>query len=224
MAVFSLFFVQLVTFLLFQTTTIVQGSKEQFLLYRLRVHRDSRAFACLFEEYKDPIFRYLKAKLPTVQDAEDALSTTFLRLWNYVIASPVDHVSSLTFTIAKGVIADFYRHRKVDMPLTNEAGEDLPLAGEHDKEEIEGQAEVSLLKRIIPSLKIEHQDVILLRFVEGLSVKEAARYLQKSESAVRVTLHRAIKELRIKFEQKHCEPPHVSQNSPEPQRDRSQGS
>jgi RNA polymerase sigma-70 factor (ECF subfamily) len=199
----------------------VQGSKEQFLLYRLRVHRDSRAFASLFEEHKGPIFRYLKAKLPTVQDAEDALSTTFLRLWNYVITSPVDHVSSLTFTIAKGVIADFYRHRKVDAPLTNEEGEDLPLAGADDKEAIEIQADASLLKRIIPSLKSEHQDVILLRFVEGLSVKEAARYLQKSESAVRVTLHRAIKELRIKFEHKKCEPPHVSQNSAKPE-DRNQ--
>jgi len=213
LGVFPLSFVHLVTFSLFQTTTIVQGSKEQFLLYRLRTRRDSRAFACLFNEHKDPIFRYLKAKLPTVQDAEDALSTTFLRLWNYVITSPVDHVSSLTFTIAKGVIADFYRHRKIDSPLTNEEGEDLPLAGEDDKEGIEMRAEVSLVKRIIPTLKSEHQDVILLRFVQGLSVKEAAHYLQKSESAVRVTLHRAIKELRIKFEQKHCEPPHVSPNS-----------
>ena len=55
------------------------------------------------------------------------------------------------------------------------------------------------LKRVqsaIRKLKPEHQDVILLRFVEELSVKEVSEALKKSEGAIKVMQHRAVKELK----------------------------
>jgi RNA polymerase sigma-70 factor, ECF subfamily len=186
---------------LFLTTINVQGAKEKFLLYRLRVYKDSRAFAQVFQMHKSPVFRYLRIKLPLVQDAEDALSTTFIRLWNYVTTSHVDNLAALSFTIARGVVADFYRSRKHDTSLEvmTEAGVEFS-DGQDVGEQVEQKEDLERIKRILPKLREDYQEIIILRHIEGLSTKEVARFIDKTESAVRVALHRALKELRTLLE------------------------
>ena len=48
----------------------------------------------------------------------------------------------------------------------------------------------------IRGLPPDRQHLILLRYVEGLSHAEIARIAGRSEGAVRVQLHRALRELR----------------------------
>jgi RNA polymerase sigma-70 factor, ECF subfamily len=175
----------------------VQGAKEKFLLYRLRVYKDSRAFSQVFAAHKSPVFRYLRIKLPTLQDAEDALSTTFIRLWNYVTTSQVDNLAALSFTIARGVVADFYRSRKQDISLEVMTDAGVEFAGsENVQEEVEQKEDIERIKLVLPKLREDYQEIIILRHIEGLSTKEVARFIDKTESAVRVALHRALKELR----------------------------
>jgi len=199
---------------IFLTTTIVQGSKEQFLLYRLRVYKDPRAFAQIFHKHKPPVYRYLSTKLPSRQDAEDALSTTFLRLWNYTTTAQVDHVGSLAITIARGVVADFYRSRKKETSLDESNKEVADTT--NTEEELMVRSDISLVKKILPKLKSEYQEIVILRYLEGLSTKEVAHYLEKSESAIRVGLHRALKELRALFSKEQHERERDHTIPPEP--------
>jgi RNA polymerase sigma-70 factor (ECF subfamily) len=53
--------------------------------------------------------------------------------------------------------------------------------------------------RCIKELKPDYQDVIIMRFIEELSIKEVALAIQKSEGAVKLMQHRAIKELKNKL-------------------------
>jgi hypothetical protein len=55
----------------------------------------------------------------------------------------------------------------------------------------------------IKELKPDYQDVIILRFVEDLSLKDTATILKKSEGAVKLAQHRAIKELKKKLGDEH---------------------
>ena len=48
----------------------------------------------------------------------------------------------------------------------------------------------------IQQLKQEYQDVIHLKYIEGLSTRQTAKVLGKSSTNVRVTLHRALKKLK----------------------------
>ncbi len=52
------------------------------------------------------------------------------------------------------------------------------------------------MHRAITELKPDHQDVIILRFIEDLPLKEVAAILKKSEGAVKLAQHRAVKELK----------------------------
>jgi DNA-directed RNA polymerase specialized sigma24 family protein len=83
----------------------VNKHQEQFFLYRIRLFKDEKAFAHLYKEYHSAIWRFLSIKLPT-SEVEDALSMVFIRLWNYLSGSRVENVSGLSFTIARGVVAD----------------------------------------------------------------------------------------------------------------------
>jgi RNA polymerase sigma-70 factor (ECF subfamily) len=56
----------------------------------------------------------------------------------------------------------------------------------------EGQREVrAALARLSP----ERRQVIVLRFVDGLSAREIGDVLERSEGAARVLLHRALRDL-----------------------------
>ena len=45
-------------------------------------------------------------------------------------------------------------------------------------------------------MKDEYREVIILKFIEELSISEIAKILDKSKGAVRVLLHRALKVVR----------------------------
>jgi RNA polymerase sigma-70 factor (ECF subfamily) len=51
----------------------------------------------------------------------------------------------------------------------------------------------------IAELKPDYQDVIILRFIEDLPLKEVAAILKKSEGAIKLAQHRAIIELKKKL-------------------------
>ena len=55
-----------------------------------------------------------------------------------------------------------------------------------------GAPELPLLQKLKP----EYQDVVMLRFVEDVSLRDTAQALKKTEGAVKLMQHRAIKELK----------------------------
>jgi len=178
----------------------VSTPRHQLLLYRIRIHKDAKAFTTLFIEYKPGVMRFLVTKLPTKQDAEDALTTTFVRVWNYLTTSKVDKLGGLIFTIARTVVADYYRSRKLEMVSIESAGEDaLEITSRQGSFQIMAETDVELMKRSLLLLDETQQQAIILRFFDGLSIREVAERLEKSEGATSVYIHRALKILREKI-------------------------
>jgi RNA polymerase sigma factor (sigma-70 family) len=56
------------------------------------------------------------------------------------------------------------------------------------------------LRRALADLSEERRQVIVLRFVDGLSAREIGDVLDRSEGAVRVLQHRALRELATLLE------------------------
>ena len=53
---------------------------------------------------------------------------------------------------------------------------------------------------LVNSLDDKSRDIMLLRYVEGLSVKEIAEVLEERENTISVKIHRALKDLQTLFE------------------------
>jgi RNA polymerase sigma-70 factor (ECF subfamily) len=56
--------------------------------------------------------------------------------------------------------------------------------------------------QLINSLEEKDRWIIVMRYVEGLSVKEIAEVLDERENTISVKIHRALKELQRMFEGK----------------------
>jgi RNA polymerase sigma-70 factor (ECF subfamily) len=70
-------------------------------------------------------------------------------------------------------------------------------------EKIELASDLEEVKKALQKIREEYREVIILRFVEEMSVKETAEILGKSEGAVRVLLHRAVAALKEEAAQKN---------------------
>ncbi|HLH72866.1 MAG TPA: RNA polymerase sigma factor, partial [Chloroflexota bacterium] len=97
------------------------------------------------------------------------------------------------YRLAHNLVIDHYRGRHPSMPIEDvieaeEPGADVLVS-------VESQLEAEEVRAALQKLNPEHQQLIVLRFIEGLSHAEVAQLIGKSEGATRVIQHRALQAL-----------------------------
>jgi RNA polymerase sigma-70 factor (ECF subfamily) len=169
-----------------------------------------KEFIKLYDQYASKIYRFIYLKVNSPQDSEDLTSEAFFKFWqslankNDKIKNPRDKIKNpraLLYRIANNLVTDFYRKKSRTELVTDP--EDSILAEIKDNtdlnEKIDVDSDVIEIKRAISQLKSEYQDVIIWHYLDELSLKEIAQIMGKSEGAVRVLIHRALRALRKRF-------------------------
>lgn len=158
---------------------------------------DSSAFGALYDHYHAMIYRFVMVKVGRREEAEDITHQVFLSAWQNV--KTYRHrghpFSSWLYQIARNQVIDHYRSAKIDVSLENVDPEYFaaPAIAHFD---LGTKLEMEKVRLAIEQLKSDHQDVIIMRFVEDMALKETAEILGKSEGAVKLIQHRALKELK----------------------------
>lgn len=165
---------------------------ETKLVFRA-IEGDGDAFGILYGHYQDAIYRYIFVRVGNTAEAEDLTEDVFVRAWealpNY---HPTQHpFKSWLYRIAHNLIVDHYRKRK-PVNLVDEELQSSPVMTSLPEEIVEVGQEAHILAMAIQQLTEEEQQVIVLRFVDGLSHQEVAEVIGKSEGASRVIQHRAL--------------------------------
>lgn len=170
---------------------------EQFHLFRVHAFQDHKSFEKMLNEVAPRIKGLLKAKLPRIQDAEDAYSETCLRLWDYTTRTKIDSFPAIAFTIARSIIAEFYRvkGRRVSESEFDESYMEGHSSTKFEKETID-KMDAEFLKSVIEELNEDEAQVILMKYNDQLSMKEIAEAIGKTENATTVMIHRAVNKLR----------------------------
>ena len=156
----------------------------------------------LYDRYHESIFRYIWSRVSDQQLAEDLTGDVFtsmvVNLPKYrLIGTPFQ---AWLYRIARNLIIDHRRKAssrrelQLEEVIDNSAGEEDPTLI------VEDQMVVEEVQVALGELKPFKQDVIILRFIVGLSINEVASILGRTISSVKVTQHRALKELRMKLE------------------------
>ena len=170
------------------------------LLERARSH-DAEALAEIYDRYSEPIYRYLYRMLGDAAQAEDLTSEVFCRLLQVLDTSraPRDKLRGWLYRVAHNQAMDWFRQqgKGTTLPLCEElaSGTDLP------SEIVERQETQQRLRKVISQLTIDQQRVILLRFGEGFKISEVSELMGKSQGAVKILQHRAVKRLRKLLDQ-----------------------
>lgn len=160
------------------------------------VKGEASAFGLLYDHYQPQIYRFVMLKTGRREEAEDLTHQVFLHALQHIknykdLGYPF---SSWLYQIARNQIIDHYRTRRTNLSL--EEAEADAVAGDNPETETSDKLELEKLRVAILKLKPEYQDVIILRFVEELTIKEVAGALGKSEGAVKLLQHRALKQLK----------------------------
>ena len=157
---------------------------------------DRDAFATLYRRYLEPVYGYSFYLLGDHHDAEDATERTFLAALGAIDRFRDEGATfrSWLFRIAHNQLANTLRARSRHRtePLD---GAPEPMAGD-DPARLAGMADdARRLRAAVALLSDDRRQVIILRFVDGLTAREIGDVLGRSEGAVRVLQHRALREL-----------------------------
>ena len=154
------------------------------------------AFATLYRRYLDPVYGYSFYLLGDHHDAEDATERTFLAALGAIdrYRDEGSTFRSWLFRIAHNQLANALRTRSRHRTASLDAV--LEPAATDDPARLAGTADdARRLRAAVASLSDDRRQVVILRFVDGLTAREIGGVLGRSEGAVRVLQHRALREL-----------------------------
>ena len=159
---------------------------------------DAPAFGRLYENHLERIYRYIYYRVSDRDEAEDLTETVFLKAWE---ALPRFRFTGSSFCawlyrIAHNTVVDRHRTGKVTLPL-NQALQVRDREAASPEAAAEAEQQSMGLHAALARLEPRKQEVILNRFVNGLSHKETAYVMGLKEGHVRVLQHRALEEMRV---------------------------
>ncbi len=171
---------------------------DTLLLVRLRRH-DQQAFTELYDSYVAKIYRFIYFKVSSVEAAQDLTSEVFLKVWQYFTeGKQVKHLQAFIYQVARNLVIDHYRQKANQQTIStdDEGVAELPDTTVGVDITLQLSSDVEKLEEALRQLKDEYREVIVLRYLDGLSTGEVASILDKSKGNVRVLTHRAIEALR----------------------------
>ncbi|MEI6221607.1 MAG: RNA polymerase sigma factor [bacterium] len=160
---------------------------------------DEKEFISIYEKFSDPIFRHCYFRLYNYDRTKDLMQECFMKTWKYVVdGHTIDMIKPFLYKVANNLIYNEARKKFTDsLELLRENGFE---PGREDREvhlsHLDGKAAVETLKK----LRDLYRAPVLMKFIDGFSIKEIAIILDESENVVSVRIHRGLKQLRILIE------------------------
>ncbi len=167
--------------------------------------RGSRdAFGQLYARYLPVVAGFLRRRLRDRGLVEDLTSETFARAWRAIrsVRDQGRDVGAWFLTIARNLVRDHVRSHRVQREALTadvEALVDVAVALTSTpsvERVVLARLAAAELGRRVAALPAGQREVIWLRFEHGLSARQVAARLGRSEGAVKALQHRAITRLR----------------------------
>ena len=158
---------------------------------------DTRAYGVLYERYLDEIYRYIYYRVAKNSlEAEDLTQVVFIKAWDVILQNRTENYNfrALIYKIARNLTIDHWRTLKTELLIDEQLMEG---ANPKLEQQIILNEESDELVQVIRELEPKLQEVVICRFINGLSHAETARSLGRTEGYVRVLQYRALKKMRV---------------------------
>jgi RNA polymerase sigma-70 factor (ECF subfamily) len=157
---------------------------------------DGAAFAALYDVFAPRVYRFFRFRVASADAAEDLTQRVFVKMIEQLpkYESRGIPFAAWLFRVARNAWIDEERtsHEAVSI---DRFAESMSVAdGPHEL--AAAAIESEMLRSAIAALPPDHREVIASRFFAGLSCRETAAQMGRSEGSVRVIQHRALTALR----------------------------
>lgn len=156
--------------------------------------QDREAFDKLYAKYLKKVYTYIYYRVGSVEEAEDLTSNVFLQAFIHLDRYEYQGVSfsAWLLRIAHNMVANWYRDRSNRQWVDLEDWEEIVSNEELPGERLEREEDRERVKQAVSCLPPEKQQILILRFAEGMKHKEIAEVVGKSPGAVKVLVHRSL--------------------------------
>lgn len=158
-------------------------------------------FESLFASFGDAIFRYFFFQLGNRDRAKELTQEVFMRTWQHLAAGKeIRYEKAFIYTIARNLFINEIRSKRpVDsLDALTEATGFEPTDDEPDPTE---HAEQQELLRYLDQLSDSYREALVLRYLEGMAVKDIAALLGEKETNISMRIKRATDQLRSIYRQ-----------------------
>lgn len=149
----------------------------------------------IYLEYYDKVTAYVRGKITDPHEAEDVVSSVFLRVYARLDSYDPSRASMSTwiYRITHNAVVDYYRNRKIHIEYADymEGEIDELVAGEDDEEALLEQ-----LADALELLKEKERDLIVLHYYKGYTLKRIADMMGMSYINAKVMHAKALNHLR----------------------------
>ncbi len=166
---------------------------------------DAGDLMAVVARYQSPLLRYVGQMLGRIDhEAEDIVQEAFVRLHRQVAkrgSASIKHLSTWLFRVAHNLTIDLLRKRsrrkvasekttEAVIPVEEQAADDMDVLGEVLRREAR---QVAL--RELAQLNEQHRQVVLLKIIQGMTLREVAEVVGVSVSLVNYRLNQGLQEL-----------------------------
>ncbi|HEV2579898.1 MAG TPA: RNA polymerase sigma factor [Ktedonobacteraceae bacterium] len=160
--------------------------------------------AALFQAHAPGLLNYVREHTGSREDAEDIVLGAFTAALesNILLTRSEKEQAAWLWRVAKNKLADYRRRAMRHASATLQAVEEtiyVDDAWQPDELAMRGEAYAEL-REAVASLPALQQEIVRLRFGQGLRCKEIALRLNKGEGAVRMLLSRSLNSLRRNYD------------------------
>jgi RNA polymerase sigma-70 factor (ECF subfamily) len=184
--------------------TLQQDESSACLIEKART--DRTAFAELFRLHYDEIFRYCARRVCRRETAEDITSQVFMKMINKFSTFMGDQTAFRywLFRIACNEINSYFRtagrQARAYEAIRHQPASEQPDAAADCRQEEENALRMAFLHQALAALSAEQQDIITLRFFEGLNSEQIGGILGMKATTVRSRLARALSQLKKSYQ------------------------
>lgn len=163
-----------------------------------------QVFLKCYEEHHDALFRFSFFQTSNREVALDILQETFTRTWIYLKdGKKIDNLKAFLYKVAKNLIID---HRRKKKSYSLEAITDTGVDFQSEKDEVDAaiqQSDQAFVLAELQHLDDDHREILLLRYMNEMSIKEIADTLGLTENHVSVKIHRAVEKMKDRLQDEY---------------------
>lgn len=160
-------------------------------------HSIQQEFEKAYLEHSESIFRFCYFRISDRNRAKDVMQDTFTQTWQYIVkGNTIDNLKAFLYKVARNLIINEISRRKEIASLEEMNEEHGFDVADENSSNTEEKSEGRRLIEFIQTLDDESKDLLTMRYLEDMSVKDIAEVMNITPNNATVKLHRATKKLQ----------------------------
>lgn len=156
----------------------------------------------VLDDYQAPLVRYAAHITGDLELARDVVQDTFLRLWKQKKQRVEGHLAQWLFTVCRNRALDVLRKEKRMKTMTGTLNLEPASSAPGPAQLLERRETMNHVLLALESLPPREQEVLRLKFQNGLSYREIAATVGISVGNVGYLIHTAVKKVRAELERR----------------------